>query len=128
MQKVLNKLSKKKTSLNKRKVNLSLMDEIRDNMEMASGITYTLEESGFLDAFDVVRNAYSYIEYDFATAFNNAEGNLEMVNDNLRTYGIETPEEIAQWNEELEYYRETANELIDLLSQLRASIPDQQKF
>tara|TARA_R110002074_G_scaffold240506_9_gene412264 strand:+ start:233 stop:628 length:396 start_codon:yes stop_codon:yes gene_type:complete len=118
----------KKVDLKTRKVNLNKFNELQETLDRSSGIYYTLDESGFLDAFDVVRNAYSYVEYEFGQDFNYAEEVIEELELSLDELGIEHPPELLDAKERLEEQREAVNELIDLFSQLRASIPEQQKY
>ncbi len=116
---------KKPTS---KKVELNKFNELQETLDRSSGVYYTLDESGFLDAFDVVRNAYSYVEYDFGQDFNYAEEMIDDLELSLDELGIEHPPELLDAKERLESQREAVNELIDLFRQLRASIPEQQKY
>lgn len=129
IKKVNQKLFKsKKVDLKTRKVSLNKFKELTETLDRSSGVYYTLDQSGFLDAFDVVRSAYSYVEFDFAQDFNYAE---EMITDlqlSLDELGIEYPPELLDAEQRLEAQREAVNELIDLFRQLRASIPEQQKY
>ena len=121
----------KKVDLKKyktKRVDLNKFNELQELLDSSDGIYYTLDESGFLDAFDVVRDAYAYVDNDFRINFKSAEESITDLQLSLDELGIEYPPELLDAEQRLESQRDAVNEMIDVFRQLRASIPEQQKY
>lgn len=132
LQRVLNKMPQGKVkkaelrSAKPMKVNLSQIDEIQEMLDKLATIDYVLNESGFLEAYDVIRNADSYLDMEFRPA--QVDGEITALIENLEELGVEIPAEVTEMNEQLQYYYEQANELIDLIERLKNSIGGQTKY
>lgn len=126
-QKIYNKLFKsKKTDL--REVKLSKLDQIEEALHSSGTIYYVLEESGFSEAYDNIRDADAFIDHQFHQDYMYAEGLIDELETSLSDLGIEYPDELVQYRNDFEAQKEAINELIDLIAMLKNNIGGQTKY
>lgn len=128
MQKVLNKLAKKKTNLNKRQVNLNKLNEIEEALATSGIVFYVLEESGLDEAMDNIRKANDFIDYQFAQDYAYAEELIEELEGTMDELGLEYPQELVNAREYYESQKEAINELIDTMDFLSNVLGGQSKY
>lgn len=126
LQRVLNKMPQGKVkkaelkSAQPMKVNLSKIQELEDELSQLSIVSYILEESDFLKCFDEIRNAQSYLDYEYRP--DDFEAELDEMIETFNELGVDVPTEVTDIKEQLDFYNSQAEELYDLLDQLKASI------
>jgi len=126
-QKIYTKLFKsKKTDL--REVKLSKLAEIEEALQTSGIVYYVLEESGFSEAYDNIRNADDFIDHQFHQDYMYAEELIDELETSLSDLGIEYPDELVQYRNDFEAQKEAINELIDLIAMLKNNIGGQTKY